>query len=479
MISAALYVRVSTDRQEELSPDAQKRLLLEYAKKNNFFVENENVFIELGISGKKADKRPEFQRMIASAKNKQFDVILVWKYSRFARNQEESIVYKSMLKNKCNVDVISISEPLVEGPFGGLIERIIEWMDEYYSIRLAGEVTRGMTEKAMRGGYQAHAPVGYLNVAEKKTLIIDEPKAEMIRMIYDKYLNTDMSMFAIARMLNDLGYKTKRGKLYENRTVKYILQNPVYKGYSRWSPGRNDFRDPKLDQSDVYIVKGNYEPIVSEETFEKVQAKINAAYRPTKARPTETQSHWLVGVLKCSNCGANLVSSGKNGFQCAGYSKGKCKVSHNISTKKMEKAVLDAFLDIKSLSTIEYTRKPSKRDSLDQNIITNAISKIKERESRLKDLYLDGIEAKEEYKSNKEILVSERMKLENKLTELQTEDTITNNDAEMKQRVSEVYDIILDSKRSKEEKSNAVKLVCDKIIFNKPTQNIEVYLIYT
>ena len=96
------------------------------------------VFFELGISGRKADKRPEFQKMIGLAKSSDHpvDVILVWKFSRFARNQEESIVYKSLLRKQSNVDVVSVSEPLIDGPFGSLIERIIEWMDEYYSIRL-------------------------------------------------------------------------------------------------------------------------------------------------------------------------------------------------------------------------------------------------------------------------------------------------------------------------------------------------------
>ena len=100
--------------------------------------------------------------MISIAKSPEhpIDAIVVWKFSRFARNQEESIVYKSMLK-KDGIEVLSVSEPLVEGPFGSLIERIIEWMDEYYSIRLSGEVTRGMTEKALRGGYQARPPLGY------------------------------------------------------------------------------------------------------------------------------------------------------------------------------------------------------------------------------------------------------------------------------------------------------------------------------
>ena len=159
---AALYIRVSTHSQEELSPDSQKRLLLDYAEKNHFLVEEQWIFQENGISGRTADKRPQFQQMIASAKSDShpFDAILVWKFSRFARNQEESIVYKSMLRGKYGVDVISISEPIMEGPFGSLIERIIEWMDEFYSIRLSGDVSRGMTEKALRGGYQSRPPLG-------------------------------------------------------------------------------------------------------------------------------------------------------------------------------------------------------------------------------------------------------------------------------------------------------------------------------
>ena len=107
--------------------------------------------------------------VIAQAKSPEhpYDVILVWKFSRFARNQEESIVYKSMLK-KDRVDVISVSEPVIDGPFGSLIERIIEWMDEYYSIRLSGEVLRGMKEKALRNGYQSSPCLGYEAVGHGK-----------------------------------------------------------------------------------------------------------------------------------------------------------------------------------------------------------------------------------------------------------------------------------------------------------------------
>ena len=170
----ALYIRVSTDDQAELSPDAQKRLLLDYAKKNGIIISNDFIFSE-SVSGRHVQKRPEFQRMIGIAKQPShpIDVILVWKYSRFARNQEESIVYKSMLK-KDHVEVISVSEPLVDGPFGSLIERIIEWMDEYYSIRLSGEVLRGMKEKALRNGYQSSPCLGYEAVGHGKPFQINE-----------------------------------------------------------------------------------------------------------------------------------------------------------------------------------------------------------------------------------------------------------------------------------------------------------------
>ena len=101
----ALYIRVSTHMQEELSPESQKKLLLSYAKSHDIFVPEEFIFMDLGISGRKADKRPDFQRMISMAKSKPspFQVIVVWKFSRFARNQEESIVYKSLLRKQCGL----------------------------------------------------------------------------------------------------------------------------------------------------------------------------------------------------------------------------------------------------------------------------------------------------------------------------------------------------------------------------------------
>ena len=221
----ALYVRVSTHNQDELSPDAQIRLGKEFAQKNNITIPEEYIFME-SISGRKAEKRHDFQRMIGLAKTKPrpFSVIIVWKYSRFARNQEESIVYKSLLRRQCGIDVLSVSEPLVDGPFGSLIERIIEWMDEYYSIRLSDEVKRGMTEKALRGGYQARPPLGYKITERGKPPVIVPEEAAIIRIIFQKYVEGCCGCFEIARFLNQLGYRTSRKEPFERMRLLALGQ---------------------------------------------------------------------------------------------------------------------------------------------------------------------------------------------------------------------------------------------------------------
>ena len=116
MKTGAAYIRVSTDEQVEFSPDSQLRAIKNYAEGHDIIIPEDYIFIDEGISGRKADKRPSFQQMICTAKlrPKPFDVILLWKFSRFARNREDSIVYKSMLRKQCGIEVISVSEQLSE-----------------------------------------------------------------------------------------------------------------------------------------------------------------------------------------------------------------------------------------------------------------------------------------------------------------------------------------------------------------------------
>lgn len=458
MKTGALYIRVSTEDQAELSPDAQKRLLLDYAKKNNIIVSKDFIFSE-SVSGRHVQKRPEFQRMIATAKQPShpIDVILVWKFSRFARNQEESIVYKSMLK-KDRVDVVSVSEPLIDGPFGSLIERIIEWMDEYYSIRLSGEVLRGMKEKALQHGYQSTPCLGYDAVGHGKPFVINEAEYAMVSYIMDLYDNQNMDETAIARRCNDLGYRTKRGNPFERRTVDRILENPFYCGTVIWNGVE---------------FEGAHEVRLSRERFEKRQELIASRKRPIKARNVSTCKHWLSGLIKCSICGATLSYTGNNAcpyFQCWKYAKGFHKTSVALSVKKAEEAVMDYFDQILSGAEFSYIRKSQPKDNNDLEIerLQKELSKLEIREKRIREAYESEIDTLEEYKANKERLTASRLKLNSQIENLLHDQEEPEIDTEkVLRKIKSVNDILKNPDVEYEEKGLLIRSVVDQIVYDK------------
>ena len=192
--NGACYIRVSTDDQTEYSPDAQLKLLKNYAKANNIILTNDNIFVDEGISGKRADKRPAFMQMIATAKTKPkpFDVILVHKFDRFARSREDSVVYKSLLKREAGVKVVSITESMEDDKFSVILEAMLEAMAEYYSLNLAEEVKKGMTEKANRGELQSTPPFGYK--AENGQLVKIPEEARLIKFIFEQFASGQMGM---------------------------------------------------------------------------------------------------------------------------------------------------------------------------------------------------------------------------------------------------------------------------------------------
>ncbi len=479
--SGFAYIRVSTHDQEELSPDSQERLLRDYARNNKIVLEQ--IYIDSGISGRKAEKRPAFQEMIARAKSKEHpvDVLLVWKFSRFARNQEESIVYKSLLK-KAGVEVLSVSEPLVDGPFGSLIERIIEWMDEYYSIRLSGEVKRGMIENAHRGRYQATAPFGYRNIPEGLEIIPEE--AEIIKIIFRKFMEEHFAFSKLAAYLNNKGIRTHRGGLWENRTVKYVLQNPVYKGYARWNVGRNALRGPDASSPDMILTQGQHIPvIIPEDVFDQVQAEIARQYRRPKAKSADSYGHWLGNLVKCSACGSSLTySPATAGFQCISYGKGKCNVSHYISARLLEQALINTLCENIRSGSVKYKEElvlPEHTQD-EQAILTESIERLYEKEKRIKAAYQNGIDTLDEYRQNKALIQSERNRLTEQLRTLKAAIQKPDMDGhleEMLLRIQSVTDILC-SDTSKENKAHSIRSICDRIVFDKKTKKLEIYCVF-
>ena len=473
MQRAALYIRVSTDDQVEYSPAAQKRLLMDYARKNNYIVDDEFIYIDDGYSGRKAEKRPAFMRMIGVAKSKPapFDAILVHKFDRFARSREDSVVYKSLLR-KDGVKVISITEHLEDDKFSIILESMLEAMAEYYSINLSEEVKKGMTEKALRGEVQSVPPYGY-TVKDNVYVIVPE-EAEIVRMIFDRILSGDTSFYRLAKELNAMGKKTKRGNGFQNRTVSYIAQNIVYAGKTVWCPtGKKELN---FNNPDLIISDGKHEPIVSLEEFEKAQEILRNKPKLYKnMQPNSKRAHWLSGLLRCDTCGAVLCFSSARspGFQCRGYSGGKCTVSHRISVHVAEEVTLASLKSIFTGTAKKYNvvQRDTTTEKAERKNIEKAIEKTEVKLKRAKQAYLDGIDSAEEYKENKANILDEKERL---TLELSNYNIVKIDDKIFKEQIKNLYQL-LQSDASIEEKSTAAQQMIQKIVYVKNEERLEFY----
>lgn len=477
----ACYIRVSTNDQTEFSPDAQLRAIKTYAKNNNIIIDDDYIFIDEGISGRKADKRPAFQKMIAIAKSnpKKFDVILVHKFDRFARSREDSVVYKSLLKKECGIRVISITESIEDDKFSVILEAMLEAMAEYYSLNLSDEVKKGMTEKARRGQFQSTPPFGYK--IENKELVIIPDEAKAIKLIFDKFLYENAGFLSIAKYINSLGYRTHKGNLFENRTIEYILNNPVYCGKVRWTPTGKIKRDYNNENS--IIEKSTHEPIISEEIFEKAKKELQRRKEINRKfyKGTNSQNlHWLNGLIRCKECGKTMVRNQKKYYQCNGYVKGICKTSQLIKISEIEEAILEQIKkDFNSKLELNVKINSNSFNNEELQIIYSQLEKLTEKEARIKKAYIDGIDNIEEYKTNKQDLLEQRDFLNARLSELKHNENIKPNNDIIRENLKTVYEILTDDKINMQKKYELSHLLIEKIEFSKQARSLELkYKLY-
>ena len=464
---AAAYIRVSTDDQTELSPDSQIKNIREYAKSHEMTVPDEYVFRDDGISGRTTAKRPEFNRMIAAAKQKTkpFECILVWKFSRFARNREDAVVYKSMLR-KNGIDVISISEPVGDDKMSVLIEAMIEAMDEYYSINLSEEVNRGMLEALSRGRCVNSHPLGYDMI--NKQLVINEKAAPIIRRIFDEFV-AGKNMLTIARDLNADGYLTLFGKPFENRTIEYILRNPVYKGYLRFTPGGGGGKNRYHNNVEPLIFKGLHDPIISDETWEKAQMRMNDIKKAHKKYCSDTaikHEYMLRSLLRCSTCGGTLIYNGTS-YQCNNFNRGRCPRSHCVKGTRIHAAVIDAIrvLNVNGDINIEPPKTPKATDNTAQ-LIKREENKLK----RIKDAYLNGIDTLDEYKANKEKITAEIERLKANIS------SKSNIKKELETRRIEFIKLFDNGNATPAELNAALKVFISHIVYDRDLDSISIFL---
>ncbi|WP_244971351.1 recombinase family protein [Vallitalea guaymasensis] len=405
-------MRVSTCEQLEYSPSAQKNAIMQYAKKNNIHIPECNIFIDEGISGRKAEKRPAFMSMIKKAKEKPkpFDVILVHKFDRFARSREDSVVYKSLLKKDCNIKVISITEQLEEDKFSIILESMLEAMAEYYSLNLSDEVKKGMKEKARRGEMQTRPPLGYKFVNGK--VVVDDDEKEIVQLIYNKFVNDNMGYVNIANTLNNMGYHTKNNGLFQSKSIKYILENPFYVGIVRWN--RKNRNGVLKDEEKWIVSNGDHEKIIDDYIYHQAIKKIERMKKTKKINHSNEYSHYLSGLIRCAYCKGSMVYKNNQKrysyFRCRKSSEGACLQRKMIRVSLIEKMMEDKLVeDFNNVLVITKHKKIYMNNQ--RKFILGKLNKLDNKYNKIKKAYIEDIDSIEEYKVNKSKLSEERKNL--------------------------------------------------------------------
>ena len=295
-MKGVIYARYSSDNQREESIEGQIRECKAFAKKND--IQIIETYIDRALSAK-TDNRPDFQRLIKDSVSKKFDIILVWKLDRFARDKEDSAYYKWALK-KNGIKVISATEMITDTPEGALLESVLEGIAQYYSAELSVKVVRGLTENALKCKYNGGTlPIGYV-IDSEQFYQVDPLTAPVVIEAFQHYAN-GASMQEITDEMNLKGVRTKRGGKISINSVTRMLRNRKYIGEYK-------YRD---------IVNPNGIPaIVSQDLFDRVQERM-ASNKKTPAKHKAEDEYLLTTKLFCGKCQCFMV--GESGTSHTGF----------------------------------------------------------------------------------------------------------------------------------------------------------------
>lgn len=294
IMTGVIYARYSSDNQREESIEGQLRECKEFAQKND--IQIVGTYIDRALSAK-TDNRPDFQRMIKESGKGIFDVVIVWKLDRFARNRYDSAHYKSILR-KNGVKVVSETELISDSAEGILLESMLEGMAEYYSTELSEKVVRGLTENALKCKYNGGTlPIGY-TIDSEQYFQIDPITAPAVLDAFKHYAE-GASMQEITDEMNIKGIRTKRGGKISINSVTRMLHNRKYIGEFK-------YRD---------IIQPNGIPaIVPQELFERVQERM-AANKKAPAKHKAEDEYLLTTKLFCGKCQCFMVGESGTSHQ--------------------------------------------------------------------------------------------------------------------------------------------------------------------
>lgn len=411
-MNAVLYLRYSSDKQNEQSIEGQKRVCEIFCEKNGYSIIS--IYIDRAKSASKdTEKRIQFQQMIKDSAKKRFEAVVVYKLDRFARDRYDSAIYKSRLK-KNGVRVVSATENISTAPEGIILESVLEGMAEFYSRELSQKVSRGMHETALKANYTGGGvPLGFK--VENKKIVIDERTADIVREAFSLYA-AGATISDIYSIFKEKGYKSARGTDFTTHSFTRLLRNKKY-------IGTYFYKDVRIENA--------IPAIVDKGVFEIVQKRLkeNAA---APGRGKATTDFLLSQKLFCGHCGAKMVGEsgqGRNGrvyyyYKCSTQKKtGDCD-KKPVQKDEIERIVaadtlalltpenIEKIADIAAAKSIERLQRESIVPALTVELsgIKKAISNIVNivEQGRASDALLDRLDALEAKKKELELQIDKQ-----------------------------------------------------------------------
>lgn len=306
------YVRYSSEGQREESIDAQIRAIEKFSSDKGYTLKK--IYADRALTGTN-DNRIEFQQMLDDARMDKFEILIVHKLDRFARDRTDSAIYRRELEEH-GVKLISVLENFDDSPESIILQSVIEGYNEYYSKNLAREVLKGLKENALKCKFTGGIPcLGY--EIDKKTLqyCVNEYEAQAVKLIFKMYLN-GYGYTAIIDELNKCGYRTKKGSKFGKNSLYDILRNEKYCGISIYNKSVAVDKNGKFNRhaskpdDQIIRIEGGIPQIISKEDFAKAQEKMKE--RKHKAAQFKARQEYLLsGKIVCGECGATYAGNAR------------------------------------------------------------------------------------------------------------------------------------------------------------------------
>ncbi|MBE6576520.1 MAG: recombinase family protein [Ruminococcaceae bacterium] len=336
-MKVVLYLRFSSDKQNEQSIEGQKRICTEYCNRNDMNIVD--CYIDRALSAaKNIEKREAFQKMIRDSEKGNFEAVVVYKLDRFARNRYDSATYKNKLKRN-GVRVISATENISDNPEGIILESVLEGMAEFYSKELSQKVTRGMHETALKGNSCGGSiPLGY--VIKNKKFVIDPVKAEIVVEAFKRYA-TGETIKEIAADFNARGLRTAKGVPFNKNSFSNMFKNERYIGIYKYK----DIR-----------IEGGIPAIIDEVTFNNVQQRMEMN-KKAPARAKAKVNYLLSQKLFCGHCGELMTGeygTSETGEKYYYYTcSGKRRLHNGCDKKAVQKEAIERIVAEEAVKLLE------------------------------------------------------------------------------------------------------------------------------